>query len=691
MKKLLFACFFFLPVFAFSQEEWELIHGSDENSLVSNVFIVDSAHLWGQFDHSFYFSDDFGETWTQQFDYDTNNFISTYFVDTLNGWACGKAQVIHTEDGGENWEYQTLPHDWWLSVTSVFFLNPDTGWVAGSYMTIFVTYDGGDNWTMQHESIGSSAFFLNDIHFHDALHGCAVGGGVISFNPIVMTTSDGGETWSDIIPPSDEKLLEVQFVNDFVVWAIDMDERLFRSNDQGYSWEVAILFPYYFNPGQMHFFNETDAIIADPMSIELAFTEDAWNSYWYDTIFSYNHFDKFSFASDRKGIASGRDNLLRTRNGGNTWERLNERFVRIAFFDLFNGWIIPEYLNKKLLHTIDGGLTWFEVETGHSGMIKQMDFVNDHLGYVLTREPELLKTTDAGNSWEIIGLPFDPSFYFSDIQFLDENTGFISAYPNRLYKTLDGGINWDYDTLLMTNIWAVDFIDASEGWAVDRMGHIAHTSDGGSNWNYSSFSQNYLFDVDFVNPLDGFVLTSSLLYKTEDGGNNWQEIHYDGSFSRSLHFADELNGWIICEDEVYRTYDGGLTWDVVVENTSANLQHEFTGFFALDTGNAWVCSMDGRVLSCTDFVGIEEDELVSDINIYPNPVSDLLSIETDESIKEDLTLHLYSIDGKLLMKENVSEEHDGPVILDLTDLSRGIYFLNVKGITISRGFKVVKH
>jgi photosystem II stability/assembly factor-like uncharacterized protein len=691
MKKLLFACFFFLPVFAFSQEEWELIHGSDDAFIIYNAYVLDSNHIWGQENHSMYFSDDFGETWTEQFFYDTNYFTCTYFVDTLHGWACGDDDIIHTEDGGLSWAYQTLPNDMWMDMNSVFFLNRDTGWVAGSYLTIFSTVDGGDYWTKIHESVGPGMWFLNEIQFCDALHGCAVGGKLGNGEPVVMVTSDGGETWTDIFPDYDNAFNNLQFVNRFVVWATEDNGRILKSEDQGYTWELVRILPGFYNP-LMHFFNENDAFISDGFTIDLALTNDAWSTYQYNNMYHYNWFSQLSFDKGLNGMASGNHNLLRTRDGGQNWERMNDRFVQIAFFDQMNGWIIPEYLNKKLLRTIDGGLTWNEVETGHTGMFHQMYFVDDHLGFILTGEPELLKTADAGVSWEIISLPFDSSWYFSELQFLDENTGIIAAYPNLVYKTLNGGQDWETFELEMANIRGADFIDDQEGWVVATDGNVAHTYDGGVNWKYSTLPSSGLHDVDFINPLTGFIVTGgNILYKTTNGGNIWQDMHILTSAGLHVNFQDEHNGWLICEDEILRTYDGGSTWIVVLENNSSTLQHDFTGFFALDSGNAWVCSMDGRVHSCADFVGIEEDGPVSDVTIYPNPVHNLLNVDLNNKDMGDLSLRIFSIDGKLLMVKEFQSFPKERITLDLTGYSPGIYFLNLQGTYNSSCFKVIKN
>jgi photosystem II stability/assembly factor-like uncharacterized protein len=79
-----------------------------------------------------------------------------YFLDSQRGWMIGGSQkdnveggdltgiVLHTEDGGITWQKQAiiLNHYLW----SVFFLNENTGWVAGTDGSFLKTSDGGKTW-----------------------------------------------------------------------------------------------------------------------------------------------------------------------------------------------------------------------------------------------------------------------------------------------------------------------------------------------------------------------------------------------------------------------------------------------------------------------------------------------------------------------------------------------------------------
>ena len=69
------------------------------------------------------------------------------FTDSQNGWAIGPKYILHTSDGGANWEIQsTVGNSSYPSETfKIHFLNSSTGWYCNGY-GIFKSTDGGATW-----------------------------------------------------------------------------------------------------------------------------------------------------------------------------------------------------------------------------------------------------------------------------------------------------------------------------------------------------------------------------------------------------------------------------------------------------------------------------------------------------------------------------------------------------------------
>lgn len=688
MRNQLILILSFFCISSFSQPEWELIHGTDASFTISDITMTDTSHTWGISGGSVYLSPDRGITWDLQFQNPDFHFNDLNFLDSLTGWVVGWSEVMKTDDGGQTWTQQFLPNPLGLDVEAVFFLNQDTGWIAGSYKTIYATTDGGETWKSQHDYELSNHYFLRDIHFYDALHGCAVGGGMQSNQPIVMTTSDGGNTWIESLPENDHELINVQFLSESRVWAIDNGGTLFRSSDGGFSFEEYLHWVI-LNSRQMHFFDSSKAIISS--SFRQVITQDGWQTYDTVEFGLYNAIGSFAYCDDNHGSAVGQDNFLLTNDGGFNWSRINERFYRISFFDPMNGWIIQEPMNKKLMHSTDGGVTWAEVETGHSGFLYEMSFPTNTTGYVLSTNAQLLKTSDAGTSWDIIQLP-GMIEYFNDMQFLDENTGFLCARPDKIYKTVNGGQDWEEIKFLIPGLVTdIYFIDELEGWLVGYDSICGHTTDGGYSWHYVNLPSGNLSEITFIDHKTGFINSMNhKIFRSSDGGMNWEELDMFLSYPNTIAFSDSLNGWLSDLQRLYRTLDAGMTWVEYMDIQNSKWREEITDIFLLDSCNGWFSTMDGRVFSLSLELGNEEITSHESIHIFPNPVIINLTIDLADDLRGDFLIRIFSSDGKLLMNREYFSFKGSSISLDLSTLASGLYFLQVQDENGSQSFKILK-
>jgi photosystem II stability/assembly factor-like uncharacterized protein len=122
--------------------------------------------------------------------------VSVSFADTVNGWAVsGTGTVIHTTDGGQNWQTQKSMAG--FIPEKIFFQTDQTGWMAGSSLhgidTAFIlkTEDGGSNWTASYVHLSAKIY---DIFFINDTMGWAVGfsGDTLGMR---LHTVDAGQTW----------------------------------------------------------------------------------------------------------------------------------------------------------------------------------------------------------------------------------------------------------------------------------------------------------------------------------------------------------------------------------------------------------------------------------------------------------------------------------------------------------------
>jgi photosystem II stability/assembly factor-like uncharacterized protein len=155
------------------------------------------------------------------------------FIDASNGWAVGDMDprgvggaVLHTTDGGRHW----VPIAGRTEVfTSVRFVSPAIGWIAGYAGRIARTDDGGRTWRDQRAGRGRDIF--NSIWAVDDRHAWAVGA-----NGLMTRTIDGGATWAALPVETHADLWSVRFVSQQRGWAAGASGVVLSTSDGGATW-----------------------------------------------------------------------------------------------------------------------------------------------------------------------------------------------------------------------------------------------------------------------------------------------------------------------------------------------------------------------------------------------------------------------------------------------------------------------
>jgi hypothetical protein len=94
-------------------------------------------------------------------------------------------------------------------------------------------------------------------------------------------------------------------------------------------------------------------------------------------------------------------------------------------------------------------------------------------------------------------------------------------------------------------------------------------------------------------------------------------------------------------------------------------------------------------LDCVSSIGIKEIETKNNINIYPNPVEDILNIELDGNYRK-IGIKIHNSLGELVKQMNYENQLDRKLFtINMEDLPSGLYFLNVTSGAIELNTKVV--
>ena len=111
----------------------------------------------------------------------------------------------------------------------------------------------------------------------------------------------------------------------------------------------------------------------------------------------------------------------------------------------------------------------------------------------------ILRSTNGGDDWTASSAQGD---FFRDVHFPTSQIGYVVGYAGSILKTTDAGLSWEWlrrgDALLVKNEFfrAVHFADTERGYIVGDQGLFWRTLDGGENWQVDqNFPEVDFFDV----------------------------------------------------------------------------------------------------------------------------------------------------------------------------------------------------
>ncbi len=293
----------------------------------------------------------------------------------------------------------------------------------------------------------------------------------------------------------------------------------------------------------------------------------------YQTFFNHRFYD-IEFTNDNQGWMVGKAGVvLRTVDGGLTWERLDlgllGKLDGVHFIDDKYGWVWEKTSPLNAYRTTDGGNTWQDMQT------IAPDLSGVEVIYFLTREKgwigignSVYFTKNGGNSWDRIPQNFGHSAHgINEVYFSDDLNGWIGSYSfdgfPSTYRTTDGGLTWtsqDFEG----DVLKIRFSDRDFGVMLikgQNSSRLWVTDDGGDNWQFpSDFS--YIYDFEIIDR-QTIVAVGGGCHVSEDGGQTWQHFEI-GEGLTDICFRNEHDGFLTGNSDIRfaRTFDGGYTWTV---------------------------------------------------------------------------------------------------------------------------------
>jgi photosystem II stability/assembly factor-like uncharacterized protein len=469
--------------------------------------------------------------------------------------------------------------------------------------------------------------------------------------------------------------------------------------------------------------------------------------------------DIYTLASDRKGNIFLTDTscVYRSNDGGDTWSQLdgfkNYYYINSFAFDKDNNIIASDWHNG-LLYSDDSGKTVKELNVPIiRTSIKEVKIHPNGDIYAIHGDPPssyLFRSTDSGNSWEHIILPYPYNHNINSFLILKSGEILISS-AKALFQYSDEKNEWkmiDTDSLILriTSMSELDdgkivailfyyggiFIsqDTCKSWfklkkdydgfekiMVNKKGWILAggypdpgqciilSKDYGFTWKSYypnndgtlniAMNDNFVFAVNsfhwyYLDREDFFCFDSNLVLQHNlDFNNGWNNFDY----FRPLIKAGNFNEIYLCHRfNLMRSLDNGIKWDTI--------NHGMEDIKVLDLcfGNnhdVYAGTLRNGVYKCTNYVGVENIEKVikdKKLSISPNPTNSKSIISYSLDKPSSVSLSLQSILGEIVIqleKDVYKEAGSYSVELNTSELPSGVYFCTLKAGSIISTEKIM--
>lgn len=683
IKLQLLLFFITISIGLFGQENWELLNptptintGVDIHFVTNEIgYIITNKEILKTIDS--------GENWTISQEISSANDLNFY---NSSGFIVGNdGYVIKSIDNGNTWKsVSTGIND---NYNSVNMINEDTILISSSNK-ILSSFDGGNNW----QSFDITEYSVNKTFFINS----KIGHAACNSGKIIKTI-DGGLNWyvteSVSYFPSD--FFTIYFINKEVGFASREHNDILKTTNGGESWvEITNTSDAIYS---FYFFDELNGYISGDHGVIFKTTDGGnsweWSSFQVGRIYGTTIYSMY-FIDNNIGFAVGLSGrILKTIDGGNSWVSYSPTYNDIKQLDFVTNDIAYSLVGNTFYKSTDGGYKWINLDPPvDNSKTQSFDFINDSTGFAIAGGDigtsascnDIYKTVDGGKSWNLINKEYIIYDNLYCIDFVNKDTGFVSGGYNGggIFRTTNGGVDWEQVESISCG--QIQFINSKVGYArnvSNYYNHIYKTIDGGTTWTSTFEIDENINCFHFIDEDHGyFVGDNSLMYKTTDGGDTWQELDIPYEYYEFVKFYSNQTGYILDEEgKLYKTDDGGETWETL---------NNFYGISAIEINNndIYISGSWGIILKSKIEVDVtsifNHNQPIIDIDIYPNPTSDKIFINTHDN---QFQLYLFSSNGKLIKTTNNER------VLNISDLPTGLYLLKIQSNYEQTVKKVIKH
>lgn len=280
------------------------------------------------------------------------------------------------------------------SLYDVFFLNENTGFIAGSLGRILKTTNSGQNWVLINTGSNEN---ITSVHALSMQVIFASHRNQNTSQTQILKSINGGVNWNAVTIANSRYVLNEIYFIDNMHGFIGGDGRIFYTSNGGDTWFEASL-NWYMNIHRFNFFNSTT------------------------------------------GYATGNASLcsyLKTTNGGESWNKVGTLDIKNGYFINENmGWLVGklDFSNYYcgVATTTNAGSTFAYYDTNS---IRTGSYILNQTKGFIWGTSGLKVSSNGGETFQFV----DSVNFVEDLFFINNLTGWAVGNNGSIYKTTNGG------------------------------------------------------------------------------------------------------------------------------------------------------------------------------------------------------------------------------------------------------------
>ena len=297
-------------------------------------------------------------------------------------------------------------------------------------------------------------------------------------------------------------------------------------------------------------------------------------------------------------------------------------------------------------------------------------------------------------------IQMDSIFYFSFHSFNNKKYSFYGngSYSIRYYGH-DENNTPSYNVVSNSNMYPytdpfLRFRYSTRGKNINNQEYLINSvvyNDSISYANVLKIDDQGEFSTFFSNQLPNFTFFNSLATTIDFHDDNYIYLAYQNVLAIPVNYTIyclKNDGTIRWEKSI--NLNSELTKTIFIGGISALAATKDKGVIitvsALDESsntNVYYCKLDSLGNTTSFFTSIDNLKTeINDFNLYPNPTSDFLHLETN--LKGSFFIEIYSTTGKMVLKKSILKNNR----INMSKLTKGMYFykiLNEENVQIQEG------